>query len=84
MVVLLRINFSSISKKSYEEIQNIDDKIENRVLEMDSELYDFELNNVEEIEYEFRKMEQTVLNRVEYDKIFWNSFYKRKKGEKTE
>ncbi|PQJ72867.1 erythromycin esterase family protein [Polaribacter butkevichii] len=69
--------------RSYEEIQNIDDKIENRVLEMDSDLYDFELNNVEEIEYEFRKMEQTVLNRVEYDKTFWNSFYERKKKEKS-
>jgi len=70
--------------RSYEEIQNRDNKIENRVVEMDSDLYDFELNNVEEIEYEFRKKKQTVLNRVEYDKTFWNSFYERKKKEKSE
>ena len=68
--------------RSYNETLNNENKKENSVLEMDSYLYDIELKNVEEIEYEFRKMEQTVLNRVEYDKTFWDSFYKREISEK--
>jgi hypothetical protein len=47
-------------------------------------LFDFELKNVEEIEFEFHKKEQTVLNRVKYDKFFWDSFYKRQIDKKSE
>ena len=52
-------------------------KVERIVLDRKSYLYDFSTTEVEAIEYEFRKMEKTVLNRVAYDKNFWNSFYKR-------
>ena len=54
-----------------------DNKIERIVFDRNSYLYDFNITEVEEIEYEFREMELTVLNRVEYDKTFWDSFYKR-------
>ncbi len=70
--------------RSYNETLNNENKKENRIFERDSYLFDFELKNVEEIEYEFRKMEQTVLNRVEYDKTFWNSFYKREISKQSE
>jgi len=70
--------------RSYNETLNNENKKENRIFELDSYLFDFELKNVEEIEYEFRKMEQTVLNRVEYDKTFWNSFYKGEISKKSE
>lgn len=70
--------------RSYNETLNNERKKENRVFERDSYLFDFELKNVEEIEYEFRKMEQTVLNRVKYNKTFWDLFYKRKINEKSE
>jgi hypothetical protein len=70
--------------RSYNETLNNENKKENRIFERDSYLFDFELKNVEEIEYEFRKMEQTVLNRVEYDQTFWDSFYKREISKKSE
>lgn len=47
------------------------------VFERDSYLYDFELKNVEDIEYEWREQEQTVLDHVRYDPTFWNAFYQR-------
>ena len=65
--------------RSYNETLNKENKKENRVFERDSYLFDFELNNVEEIEYEFRKKKETVLNRVDYNDNFWNSFYKKSK-----
>ena len=58
-----------------------DNKIERIVFDRNSYLYDFNITEVEEIEYEFREMEKTVLNRVEYDKTFWDSFYKREISE---
>ena len=70
--------------RSYNETLNNENKKENSVIELDSYLFDFELNNVEEIEYEFHKMEQTVLNRVKYDKTFWDSFYKEEVSKKLE
>jgi hypothetical protein len=70
--------------RSYNQTLNNENKKENSVFELDSYLFDFELKNVEEIEYEFRKMEQTVLNRVEYDKTFWHSFYKGEVSKKSE
>lgn len=36
----------------------------------------FETKNVEEIEYEYRTINETVLNRIDYNTDFWNSFYK--------
>lgn len=54
-----------------------DNEIEQRVFERNSFLYDFEITDVEEIEYEWREKKQTVLNSVKYEKTFWNSFYKR-------
>lgn len=61
--------------RSYNETLDNEKKKENRVFERDSYLFDFELKNVEEIEYEFRKKKETVLNRVDYNENFWNSFY---------
>lgn len=72
--------------RSYHEILNKENKKENAIFERDSYMFDFELKNVEEIEYEFhvRDKKQTVLNRVKYDKTFWDSFYKRQIGAKSE
>lgn len=70
--------------REYNEIINKENKKENTVFERNSYLFQFELENVEEIGFEFHEKEQTVLNRVEYDKIFWNSFYKRQIGAKSE
>lgn len=72
--------------RSYHEILNKENKKENAIFERDSYMFDFELKNVEEIEYEFhvRDKKQTVLNRVKYDKTFWDSFYKRQIGAKLE
>jgi erythromycin esterase-like protein len=70
--------------RSYDETLNNEKKKENSILEMDSYLFDFELQSVEEIEYEWREKKQTVLNRVEYDKTFWDLFYKLEIKEKSE
>jgi erythromycin esterase-like protein len=61
------------------------DNIKNySVYERDSYLYDFEFENIEEIEFEWREKKLTVLNRVKYDKTFWNKFYKQKIRELSE
>ncbi|QRM89733.1 hypothetical protein FG167_11020 [Lacinutrix sp. WUR7] len=70
--------------RRYNETLDKDNNKNYGVFERDSYLFDFELKNVEEIEYEWRKKKQTVLNRVEYDKTFWDSFYKRKIKGKSE
>jgi len=70
--------------RRYKETLSKENKKEIKVSEQDSNLFDFELNDVEEIEYEFDKKEQTVLNRVEYDKTFWDSFYKLEVENKSE
>ncbi len=70
--------------RSYNESLDKENKKENSVYERNSYSFDFELENVEEIEYEFRLKEQTVLNRVKYDKSFWVSFYKREIKGKSE
>ncbi|WP_452219939.1 erythromycin esterase family protein [Lacinutrix salivirga] len=70
--------------RRYNETLDKDNNKNYGVFERDSYLFDFELKNVEEIEYEWREKKQTVLNRVEYDKAFWNSFYKRKIKGKSE
>jgi len=70
--------------RQYSETLNKENKKNYSVFERDSYLFDFELNDVENIEYEWRKKEQTVLNRVKYDELFWNSFYKRNIDKKIE
>jgi len=70
--------------RRYNETLDKDNNKNYGVFERDSYLFDFELKNVEEIEYEWREKKQTVLNRVEYDKTFWDSFYKREIKEKVE
>ncbi|MBA6313876.1 hypothetical protein FLV31_03715 [Cellulophaga baltica] len=64
--------------RSYEEYTYNHGETKNNVYERDSYLYDFELKNVEEIEYyENNNKKENSLNRVNYDKAFWDSFYKR-------
>lgn len=63
--------------RSYQEVLTKEHQINRSVSELDSYLYDFELENVEEIEYEWREKKYTILNSVSYDKAFWNSFYKK-------
>lgn len=75
---------TSYTNYSYHEIDTKDHKKTNRVVLLDSHLFDFELKNVEEIEYEYRKVEQTLLNRVTYDQVFWDAFYERGIGLKSE
>lgn len=70
--------------RRYSESENEENEKNRSVFERDSYLFDFELKNVEDIEYEWREKKQTVLNRVEYSEAFWNSFYKRKIDKKTE
>lgn len=68
----------------YNETLDKDNNKNYGVFEIDSYLFDFELKNVEEIEFEWRETKQTLLNRVDYDKNFWDSFYKREIKEKSE
>ncbi len=70
--------------RSYSESINKENKRNRRIIELDSYLFDFELKDVEDIEYEWREKNQTVLNRVKYDETFWSSFYERKIDKKTE
>jgi len=64
--------------RSYVEYTYNHGKTKNNVYERDSYLYDFEIKNVEEIEYyENNNKKENSLNRVNYDKSFWDSFYKR-------
>jgi len=70
--------------RRYSESINNKDKRNRRIIELNSYLFDFELKDVEDIEYEWREKNQTVLNRVKYEETFWNSFYERKIDKKTE
>jgi erythromycin esterase-like protein len=63
--------------RSYEESTYNHGKTKNNVYERDSYLFDFELKNVEEIEYyQYNNKKENSLNRVNYDEAFWDSFYK--------
>ncbi len=63
--------------RQYNETLNNKNKKENSVLERDSYLFDFELKNVEEIEYyEYNNKKENSLSRIGYDETFWDSFYK--------
>lgn len=70
--------------RRYTETLNKENKKNYSVFERDSHLFDFELKDVENIEYEWREKEQTVLNRVDYNETFWNSFYQRNIDKITE
>ena len=68
---------------SYREILDKDNKKQNSMMVLDSHLFDFELKDVEEIEYfEYNNKKENSLNRVEYEKTFWDSFYKRQIADK--
>jgi len=65
--------------RAYRETIDKKNKKSNRMVERDSYLLDFELNDVEEIEYfEYNNKKENSLYRVDYDPDFWNAFYKRK------
>ncbi len=65
-------------------IDNKNDK-KHEVREKNSYLFDFELKDLEEIEYyQYNNKKDNSLFRVEYDKAFWDSFYKRPIGGKSE
>lgn len=53
-------------------------QFENNLSEISSFAFDFETDDVEELEYEHRVKNNTKLNRVEYDEKFWNDFYNKK------
>ncbi|WP_086031025.1 hypothetical protein [Tenacibaculum holothuriorum] len=49
-----------------------------RTYESDSKLFDFETKDVEEIEYyQYNDKKENSLHRVEYNKEYWDSFYKK-------
>lgn len=62
--------------RSYTEKLDDTNQTDFSILEKNSQLYDYELKDVEDIDYEYNKLNQVLLNRVDYDKIFWTTFYK--------
>jgi len=69
----------------YNETIDINNKKENWILEKDSYLFDFETNDVEEIEYfEYNNKKENSLYRVDYNDVFWKSFYKKEFIEKKD
>jgi len=71
--------------RSYNETLNKENNKENNIFERNSSLFDFEIKNVEEIEYyQYNNKKENSLKRVDYNKIFWDSFYKREISEKSE
>ncbi|WP_442845487.1 erythromycin esterase family protein [Leeuwenhoekiella sp. H156] len=63
--------------RKYSEFLNTENKRSHRILELDSYLFDFELNDVETIEFEWKQKDQSLLNRVNYNPAFWDSFYEK-------
>ncbi|MEZ7494034.1 erythromycin esterase family protein [Leeuwenhoekiella aequorea] len=54
-------------------------KSQNSIIEMDSYLFDFEINNPEEIEYyEYNNKKENSLYRISYSQSFWDTFYEEK------
>ncbi len=64
--------------RRYSENLDVQNKEYIGVFERDSHFFDFELNDVEYIEYEHKLKDKSSLDRVEYDKSFWDSFKKHK------
>lgn len=63
----------------YNETINEKQEKRNEVIESDSYFFDFEFDNIEEIEYyESNNKEENSLIKAKYDENFWNSFDKRK------
>ncbi|MDN3595827.1 erythromycin esterase family protein [Zunongwangia endophytica] len=66
---------SKYLRRNYKEGEYNNGKKVSNVFEIESYLYDYEFEDVEEINYEyFGKEEQTLLNRIDYDPEFWNDF----------
>ena len=69
---------------SYNQTLNKEGERETNIYVRDSDLFDFELKNVEEIEYhEFNEKKENSLRRVSYDENFWSSFYQRQRRYKA-
>lgn len=65
--------------RTINETINSNDEKKTRTYERDSYLFDFETQNVEEIEYyEYNNKKENSLHRVSYDENYWDTFYKRK------
>ncbi|APG64814.1 hypothetical protein LPB136_05310 [Tenacibaculum todarodis] len=63
------------NRRYYEKLDE-DNQLENSVIEMNSNMYDFEIKNVEDIEYyQYNNKKENSLFRVAYDENFWNLFY---------
>ena len=62
-------------RREFKEGEYKNGKRVNNVFEIESYLYNYKFEDVEEIKYEhFGEEEQTLLNRVDYDPEFWNDF----------
>ena len=66
---------SDYFRRSYSEGELKNGKKFNQVFEINSTLYDYKTEEVENIKYEyFGNEDQTLLNRVDYDPEFWSNF----------
>jgi len=65
---------SNYFRRSYKETLSHTNELENSIFEANSGLYNFNTDNIEEIE--FREIKNNKLKNTEYDPQFWNSFYK--------
>lgn len=74
---------ASISYRSHRETIFNNGIRSQSVFEAQSYFYDHELEHLEEIEFEYHKPKLTALRRVEYDKTFWNNFFKEHSGIKN-
>jgi hypothetical protein len=71
--------------RSYNETLTKENKTQYKIFERDSYLFDFEIKDVEEIEYyAYNNKKENSLKRVDYEKAFWDSFYKREIMKKKE
>ncbi|WBL25586.1 erythromycin esterase family protein [Zunongwangia sp. HGR-M22] len=62
-------------RREFKEGEYKNGKKVNNVFEINSYLYNYKFEDVEEIKYEyFGKEEQTLLNRIDYNPEFWNAF----------
>jgi len=64
--------------RSYKETLDTENEKKNTITVLDSYLFDFETEDVEEIEfYEYNNKKENSLYRVGYNKSFWDAFYRR-------
>ncbi|MEH6659356.1 erythromycin esterase family protein [Leeuwenhoekiella marinoflava] len=65
--------------RTYKESKSNEGNTTYSIFQLNSKLFDFELNEVEEIEYyQYNNKKENSLFRVEYDNDFWNNFYNNK------